>query len=116
MGLPDDKVLEEMIESLNRTTARASAAIDDALAFVEKSNRRIARMEQEGRLMGTRRKLILIREMAANGESTLTAKGQTTVPLKIREHFGAAPGTRLVWHVMPDVGLLVRVKKTRAIR
>lgn len=43
-------------------------------------------------------------------ESTITAKGQTTVPRQVREQLGAAPGTRLVWHVMPGGGLIVRAK------
>ena len=43
-------------------------------------------------------------------ESTLTSKGQTTVPLSVRKRIGAEPGTRLVWHVMPDGGLIVRAK------
>jgi AbrB family looped-hinge helix DNA binding protein len=43
-------------------------------------------------------------------ESTITAKGQTTVPQQIRDSIGATPGTRLVWHVMPDGGLIVRAK------
>ena len=43
-------------------------------------------------------------------ESTITAKGQTTVPLQIRQRIGAAPGMRLVWHALPDGGLIVRVK------
>ncbi|GAA4342302.1 hypothetical protein GCM10023144_44180 [Pigmentiphaga soli] len=43
-------------------------------------------------------------------ESTLTAKGQTTVPASVREALGAAPGTRLVWHVAPDGSILVRAK------
>lgn len=47
-------------------------------------------------------------------ESTITTKGQTTVPLQIRQRIGAAPGTRLVWHVMPDGGVIVRAK-TRSI-
>jgi AbrB family looped-hinge helix DNA binding protein len=47
-------------------------------------------------------------------ESTITAKGQTTVPLQVRESIGATPGTRLVWHVMPDGSLIVRAK-TRAL-
>ena len=47
-------------------------------------------------------------------ESTITAKGQTTVPLQVRESIGATPGTRLVWHVMPDGSLIVRAK-TRSI-
>lgn len=43
-------------------------------------------------------------------ESTLTSKGQTTVPLKIRESIGAKAGTKLRWYVMPDGSLRVRVK------
>ncbi len=43
-------------------------------------------------------------------ESTITAKGQTTVPRQVRDRIGAAPGTRLVWHVLPDGGLIVRAK------
>ena len=43
-------------------------------------------------------------------ESTLTAKGQTTVPRQVREQLGAGPGTKLVWHVMPNGSLIVRVK------
>ena len=47
-------------------------------------------------------------------ESTITAKGQTTVPREVRESIGAQPGTRLVWHVMPDGSLIVRAK-TRSL-
>ena len=43
-------------------------------------------------------------------ESTITAKGQTTVPRQVREQIGAGPGTRLVWHVTPDGSLIVRAK------
>jgi AbrB family looped-hinge helix DNA binding protein len=43
-------------------------------------------------------------------ESTVTAKGQTTVPARVREQLGAAPGTRLVWHVMRDGTVIVRAK------
>jgi len=43
-------------------------------------------------------------------ESTITAKGQTTVPRQVRDSIGAGPGTRLVWHVMPDGSLVVRAK------
>lgn len=43
-------------------------------------------------------------------ESTLTAKGQTTVPQKVRESLGAGSGTRLVWHVDPGGGVIVRAK------
>jgi len=41
----DDKALEAMINEMNKATERAEKAIDDALAFVEASNRRIAEME-----------------------------------------------------------------------
>lgn len=47
-------------------------------------------------------------------ESTITAKGQTTVPRQVREQLGAGPGTRLVWHIMPNGALLVRAK-TRSL-
>jgi antitoxin PrlF len=43
-------------------------------------------------------------------ESTITAKGQTTVPADIRQAIGGVPGTRLVWHVLSDGRLFVRVK------
>ena len=43
-------------------------------------------------------------------ESTITAKGQTTVPVQVRDQIGAAQGTRLVWHVMPDGSVIVRAK------
>lgn len=43
-------------------------------------------------------------------ESTITAKGQTTVPAAVRERIGAVPGTRLVWHTMPDGTTIVRAK------
>jgi hypothetical protein len=43
----DDKMLEGMIDQMNKTTAQASAAIDKALAFVEASNKRIAAMERK---------------------------------------------------------------------
>jgi antitoxin PrlF len=43
-------------------------------------------------------------------ESTLTAKGQTTMPAQVRAQIGAVPGTRLVWHVLPDGSIIVRAK------
>ena len=47
-------------------------------------------------------------------ESTVTAKGQTTVPQPIRDALNAEPGTRLQWHLMPDGTIVVRAK-TRSI-
>lgn len=41
----DDAILEGMIEQMVKTTEQASAAIDEALAFVEASNQRIAALE-----------------------------------------------------------------------
>ena len=43
----DDKVLEGMIDQMNKTAAQAGASIDRALAAVEASNRRIAAMERK---------------------------------------------------------------------
>lgn len=43
-------------------------------------------------------------------ESTVTAKGQTTVPADIRALIDAQPGTRLVWSAMPDGTVIVRAK------
>ena len=43
-------------------------------------------------------------------ESTITSKGQTTVPADIRQAIGGVPGTRLVWHMLSDGRLFVRVK------
>ena len=47
-------------------------------------------------------------------ESTIRAKGQTTVPADIRQAIGCASGTRLVWHVLSDGRLFVRVKNKTA--
>jgi hypothetical protein len=41
----DDQMLEGMIGQMAKTTARASAAIDEALSFVEASNKRIKALE-----------------------------------------------------------------------
>lgn len=43
-------------------------------------------------------------------ESTITSKGQTTVPADIRALVHAKPGTRQVWSVMPDGTIIVRAK------
>ncbi len=45
-GTEDDKMLAGMIEQINKTTEQANAAMDEALAFVEQSNARIAQMER----------------------------------------------------------------------
>ncbi len=43
-------------------------------------------------------------------ESTLTAKGQTTVPQPIRDALHAEAGAKLLWHLMPDGTITVRAK------
>lgn len=43
----DEMMLEGMIQQMVKATAQAGAAIDDALAFVESSNKRIAALETE---------------------------------------------------------------------
>jgi bifunctional DNA-binding transcriptional regulator/antitoxin component of YhaV-PrlF toxin-antitoxin module len=35
-------------------------------------------------------------------ESTIDAKGRTTVPAQVRARIGAAAGTKLAWVVLPD--------------
>ena len=47
-------------------------------------------------------------------ESTISAKGRTTVPADIRARMGAKPGTRLSWNVLSDGTVIVRVK-TRSL-
>lgn len=47
-------------------------------------------------------------------ESTLTAKGQATVPSDVRALVNAKPGTKLVWSATPDGTIIVRAK-TRSI-
>lgn len=43
----EEKLLEGMIDQMNKATARASTAIDEALAYVEASNKRIAELERK---------------------------------------------------------------------
>jgi antitoxin PrlF len=43
-------------------------------------------------------------------ESTITAKGQTTVPAEVRALVNAEAGTKLVWAVTPDGTIVVRAK------
>jgi antitoxin PrlF len=43
-------------------------------------------------------------------ESTLTSKGQTTIPQEIRERLSIKPGDRMTFTLMPDGTVLLRVK------
>mgnify|MGYP001009068614 CR=1 FL=1 len=47
-------------------------------------------------------------------ESTITTKGQTTVPADVRALVDAKPGTKLIWSVTPDGTIIVR-PKTKSI-
>lgn len=42
----EEAMLGRMFEEMNKSTIKASSAVDDALAFVQASNRRIAQMER----------------------------------------------------------------------
>ncbi len=48
--------------------------------------------------------------MVAMQESTVTIKGQTTVPQPIRDSLHTQAGTKLHWHPMPDGTIVVRAK------
>ncbi|MDZ7713495.1 MAG: type II toxin-antitoxin system PrlF family antitoxin [Rhodovibrio sp.] len=45
--------------------------------------------------------------------STLTAKGQTTVPREIREHLGLKPGDKIDYTIQPDGSVRLRTRKVR---
>lgn len=43
-------------------------------------------------------------------DSTLTSKGQTTIPKEIRDSLGMKPGDRMTFTLMPDATVVMRVK------
>lgn len=43
----DEKIISGMIGQMNKTTARANAGINKALAFIEASNKRIEAMDRK---------------------------------------------------------------------
>jgi antitoxin PrlF len=45
-----------------------------------------------------------------SGESTLTSKGQTTIPKEIRESLRMKSGDRILFTLMPDGVVVMRVK------
>ncbi len=45
--------------------------------------------------------------------STITSKGQTTIPKKVRDEAGLRPGDSIHYTVLPDRTLIVRVKNLR---
>lgn len=44
-GRAGDEILDAMTDQMNQTTARAEAAIDEALAAIDSSNQRIENLE-----------------------------------------------------------------------
>jgi antitoxin PrlF len=47
-------------------------------------------------------------------DSTITSKGQVTVPKRIRDELGVKPGDRVTFTAMPD-GVVIMRAKTRSI-
>ncbi|MFO1466830.1 MAG: type II toxin-antitoxin system PrlF family antitoxin [Steroidobacteraceae bacterium] len=47
-------------------------------------------------------------------DATLTSKGQTTIPKKIRDGLGMKTGDRMSFTMMPDGVVIMRVKNKRA--
>jgi antitoxin PrlF len=45
-----------------------------------------------------------------SAESTLTSKGQTTIPKAVRDMLGMKSGDRMTFTVMPDGTVLLRIK------
>jgi antitoxin PrlF len=45
-----------------------------------------------------------------SAESTLTSKGQTTIPKDIRDGLGLKPGDRITFTMMPDGTVQMRAK------
>lgn len=55
--------------------------------------------------------LLMVRKaFLEDGESTLTSKGQTTIPKSIRNALALKPGDRLTFTLLPDRSVLLRVQ------
>ena len=50
---------------------------------------------------------------AAVSDTTLTSKGQTTIPKGIRDELGIRPGDRMTFTLLPDGTVIMRVKNRR---
>ncbi len=46
-------------------------------------------------------------------DTTLTSKGQTTIPKEIRDELGIKPGDRMTFTLMPDSTVVMRVKNKK---
>jgi antitoxin PrlF len=49
-------------------------------------------------------------------DSTLTSKGQTTIPKEIRDSLGMKPGDRMTFTVLPDGIVLLRLKNKSVLK
>ena len=49
------------------------------------------------------------------GDTTLTSKGQTTIPKEIRDSLRIKPGDRMTFTLMPDGTVVMRVKNWRIV-
>ena len=49
------------------------------------------------------------------GDTTLTSKGQTTIPKEIRDSLRIKPGDRMTFTLMPDGTVVMRVKNRRIV-
>lgn len=49
------------------------------------------------------------------GDTTLTSKGQTTIPKAIRDSLRIKPGDRMTFTLMPDGAVVMRVKNRRIV-
>jgi antitoxin PrlF len=52
-------------------------------------------------------------EQAMNTDSTLTSKGQTTIPKPIRDRLRMKTGDKMSFTLMPDGAVIMRVKNRR---
>jgi len=51
------------------------------------------------------------KEASPMSVTTLTSKGQTTIPKEIRDSLGMKPGDRMTFTLMPDETVVMRVKR-----
>jgi len=51
------------------------------------------------------------KEASPMSVTTLTSKGQTTIPKEIRDSLGMKPGDRMTFTLMPDGTVVMRVKR-----
>lgn len=45
-------------------------------------------------------------------DATLNSKGQITIPKEIRDELGMKPGDKIIFTLMPDSTVVMRIKKS----